>query len=139
MRPEVMATTRLHGNFPYSDTCFLAEMALRGRVRIIEKPLFFSRSHATSSLSANTDPRDLAAWFAGERPKLSFPRTRQHWGWVEAVTKAPLGRRKRLRGLAVVAKGALRSRRPILKEWLIPFYVNGRPTRLLQTFQRLRK
>ena len=139
MRPEVMATTRLHGDFAYSDTCFLAEMALRGRVKIVQKPLFFSRAHSGSSLSANSDPRDLAAWFAGERPKLTFPRTRQHWGWVQAVTRAPLGRRERLRGLGIVARGAFRSRRKILKEWMVPFFLNGRPTPIARALSNLRK
>lgn len=137
MRPEVMAKTGLHGDFASSDRAFLAEMTLHGRCRVIWKGLFYRRIHPLNSVVAHPDPRDLVAWFKGKRPKIAFVKNRLFWGLVQALFRAPLRNGDRLRGFLVILKWAWDVRRPLVKEWLVPFYINGKETALTRSIRRM--
>jgi glycosyltransferase involved in cell wall biosynthesis len=139
MRPDVMAKTGLHGDFASSDRAFLAEMTLHGRCRMIRKGLFFRRIHPLNSVVAHPDPRDLVAWFKGNRPKLTFIQNRLLWGFVQVLFRAPLNGTERLRGVGIVLKWAVAMRKSIVKEWLLPFYMNGQATVLTRSIQNLFK
>lgn len=138
MRPEVVATTGLHGNYPSSDRVFLGEMALRGRCRIVKEGLFLRRIHPLNSVVANPDPRDLFAWFSGgRRRRLTFKTNRLLGGFLASVHRAPLTFPQRLRAYGVVLKWLRAYWKPMVKEWMVPFYMNGRATPLTLWIRRL--
>lgn len=138
MRPEVMRTTGLHGSFAYSDRVFLGEMALRGRCRIVKEGLFLRRIHPFNSITANPDPRDLVEWFTGaKRQRLTFNTNRLVWGFVEALHRSPLTLGQRLRAYGVLLKWLRGYRKAMVKEWLVPFFINGNPTKLTQCFSHI--
>lgn len=138
MRREVVATTGLHGDYPSSDRVFLAEMALRGRCRMVREGLFKRRVHPGNSVPSHRDTRDLIAWFTGRRPRgLRFREHRQLLELARALARAELTPRQRLRAHIVLARWARRRRYRFAREWMLPLYLNGQPTPLYQWLKSL--
>lgn len=137
MRPEVVETTGLHPDYPGSDHVFVAEMTLRGRCRMVREGLFFRRIHEKNSVRANPDHRDLAAWFTGAKPKgLTFKMIRLTRGFVQAINLAPLSFGQRLACYRILYGWTWRYRTMIIRELMIPFYMNGQTTKLGQWISR---
>jgi len=62
MRSEVLARTKLHGNWIGSDRNLLAELALIGPFAIVEEVLFWRRMHSGSYSDSDLSPRERAEW-----------------------------------------------------------------------------
>lgn len=138
LRPEVVATTGLHGNYPASDLVFLAEMAMRGRCRMIPEGLFYARRHEGNSVTCNPDIRDLAAWFKGTRPRwLTFKYHRILRGIISAIHRVPLTLTQKLGAYRVLFAWIRVNWDLFLKELLVPFFANGHATPLTRGIRRM--
>jgi glycosyltransferase involved in cell wall biosynthesis len=63
MRRQLLAGTRLHGNFPSADWVLLAEIALAGEIWELPDRLFRRREHTGTSRAANVSLEELTQWF----------------------------------------------------------------------------
>lgn len=97
IRADVLRKTSIHGDFPDSDRCVLAELALHGPFHCISEPLFFHREHLgrTTRQFASRQQR-LASIHPGREPRFVFPHFRQFWEYLRAIHRAPLNWRQRL-------------------------------------------
>jgi glycosyltransferase involved in cell wall biosynthesis len=104
IRTDVLRTTGAIGPFVASDVALLAELALVGTFHEIPDRLFLRRFHANTSVNANPDYADRAAWFDPARSsKLNFAMARMTWELLERVRSADLtvGERARCAGAVV--------------------------------------
>jgi glycosyltransferase involved in cell wall biosynthesis len=69
-RRELLARTRLHGNYPSADWVLLAELALAGEIWELPDRLFLRREHAGTSRAANADLQELGQWFDPAAPPV---------------------------------------------------------------------
>lgn len=69
-RRELLARTRLHGNYPSADWVLLAELALAGEIWELPDRLFLRREHAGTSRVATADLQELAEWFDPAAPPI---------------------------------------------------------------------
>ena len=104
-RRRVLAQTGLIGAYASSDMVLLGEIALLGKIHEVEWPLFLRRDHVRTSVRANRDLRDRAAWFdpANEAKRL-LPRWRWFGQYLDAVSRAPLSPSEKLRCYTVIVK-----------------------------------
>lgn len=94
MRTDVLRRTRLIQPFDSSDVALLVELALRGHVAEVEGRLFLRRRHAEDSRSANRNSREVAEWFAPDRPRSGRSRplitsyVDSAWRWAPGLPQA---------------------------------------------------
>lgn len=98
MRRAVLLQTAMHGDWVGADRNLLAELALRGKIHLVDQVLFLRRHHEGSSITALRDERERLAWFdpahAGQR---SYPTWRRLAEYLHAIDRAPLSLGQRLR------------------------------------------
>ncbi len=117
--------------YPSSDRVFLAHLTLLGRVREWPECLFFRRHHERMSTLAHEDKQDLQAWHdGGGRRKIILERWRLVFGFLGVINTTPMPLRSRLMCYRHVGKWMYFRRRILVKELMLPLYLNGRPTRL---------
>lgn len=144
-RADVLRQTRLMDRYVASDRILRAELALRGRFRVVPEPLFLNRDHPGRSVRALPAHHLRGAWFD---PSLAGRRLLPHWRilaeYVRCVRRAPIPPAERRRcylhicrwlgihanwarlGADVVIAAFPRSWRPLLRasraadEWLRP-------------------
>jgi glycosyltransferase involved in cell wall biosynthesis len=98
MRAAVLKRTSVHGDFPDSDRCMLAEVGLYGRFHELPDHLFFHRRHAQQMTQQFPSRQERMARLNPERRFLIvFPHFRQFREYIQAIRRAPLGWRERLR------------------------------------------
>jgi glycosyltransferase involved in cell wall biosynthesis len=98
MRSAILKKTPIHGDFPDSDRCVLAELALYGPFYRIPEPLFFRREHSGRVTLQTPSRQDrLAIIRPGRQTRFVFPHFRQFWEYVAAVHRAPLKAGERAR------------------------------------------
>jgi glycosyltransferase involved in cell wall biosynthesis len=98
MRAAVLKRTSVHGDFPDSDRCMLAEVGLYGRFHELPDHLFFHRRHAQQMTQQFPSRQERMARLNPERRLLIvFPHFRQFREYIQAIRRAPLGWRERLR------------------------------------------
>ncbi len=104
IRTEVLRSTSLYKNFYGADKLLLAELALRGRFKQIEEPLFIKRVHLqmSSYLSKEEKWQQTNADIPMERQFLRWPRA-----YLPAALAAPLALPERLRCLSVLLEKKL--------------------------------
>jgi glycosyltransferase involved in cell wall biosynthesis len=135
VRREIMAQTCLHGTFMGADRVFLAEIALRGKVRCIEAGLFLRRVHAAMSTRANRDSAALDRWYTGVTVRrIRFKYWRRLGEFARMLTRVPMTAGQRARCFAILGYWAMRRGDRLLRELMLPFYMNGRPTALGRLF-----
>lgn len=105
MRTSILEKTARHGNWVGADRNLLAELALYGRIRLVDEVLFQRRHHAESSISKYPDERLRTAWFQGEADSIgSYPTWRRLKEYLRGIRRAPLSARERLFCRAVLLK-----------------------------------
>ena len=105
MRRDVLGRTPLIGAYASSDLILLGEIALLGKICEIAQPLFLRRDHLRTSVRANRDLQDRAAWFdPANKAKRLLPRWRWFREYLDAVGRAPLSPTQRLRCYSVVLR-----------------------------------
>ena len=96
MRAGVLKRTSIHGDFPDSDRCMLAEVALYGRFHELPEHLFFHRKHAQQMTRQFPSRQERMAQLNPDRRFLMvFPYFRQFKEYIRAIRRAPLGWRER--------------------------------------------
>jgi glycosyltransferase involved in cell wall biosynthesis len=98
MRTRALRSTRGLGTFPSADLVLIGELALRGRFRQVDEPLFFRRAHPDASWHATGHYEGFAEWFdPRQRKKLVFPSWRllREFTWAPWLSDLPLGERAR--------------------------------------------
>jgi glycosyltransferase involved in cell wall biosynthesis len=105
IRTDVLRTTSLIGTYIASDHVLLAELALRGRLVMLEEPLFLRRIHDGASMRAARGKRDGIAWFgprASVAARVLSPSTNVARELLRSVRRAPLSRSQRWRAAVKV-------------------------------------
>jgi glycosyltransferase involved in cell wall biosynthesis len=98
IRTDVLKKTSVHGDFPDSDRCVLAELALYGEFHELPDCLFFHREH-TQRVTKQFPGRQERMFRLNpdRRLYLVFPHFRQFWEYLAAVQRAPLDWSERFR------------------------------------------
>jgi glycosyltransferase involved in cell wall biosynthesis len=91
MRTAVLKRTSVHGDFPDSDRCMLAEVALHGKFFELSDHLFFHRSHALQMTQQfPTRQERMARLNPDRRFLLVCPHFRQLREYLLAIHRSPL-------------------------------------------------
>ncbi len=92
IRSDILKRTSVHGDFPDSDRCVLAELALYGPFQRISEALFFHREHLGRATRQYASRQERVASIHPERQvRFVFPHFRQFWEYLLAVHRTPLG------------------------------------------------
>ena len=91
MRTTVLKKTSIHGDFPDSDRCVLAELALYGEFHELPEYLFFHREHAQRvTKQFPTRQERMLRLNPDRRLRMVFPHFRQFCEYLTAIHRAPL-------------------------------------------------
>jgi glycosyltransferase involved in cell wall biosynthesis len=134
MRARVLKRTSVHGDFPDSDRCMLAEVALYGRFVQLPDSLFFHRKHAQQMTQQFPSRQERMERLNPDRHFLMvFPHYRQFGEYVLAIHRSPLGWKDRfacyfqmLRWLRDNAPRLVRDLRYVVARMLRPFRLRYR-------------
>jgi hypothetical protein len=106
IRRDALAATQVMGGYVGADIAVLAELAVRGQFVEVKERLFQRRYHDGTSVRANPDPAQRAAWFQpGARRWAPMPTTRLTTELVRAVGNSPVTGSERVRCLSAVGRG----------------------------------
>ena len=98
MRAAVVKRTSIHGDFPDSDRCMLAEVALHGEFHEQRDRLFFHRKHGLQVTRQFPSRQERMARVNPDRRFLIvFPHFRQFWEYILAIQRSPVNWKERLR------------------------------------------
>lgn len=137
MRTGVLKRTSVHGDFPDSDRCMLAEVALYGKFHELPDHLFFHRKHAQQITQQFPSRQERMARLNPDRRLLIvFPHFRQFREYILAIQRSPLGWKDRfrcyfqmLRWLRSNAPRLMRDLRYFVAQILQPFRLRYRQWR----------
>lgn len=105
VRADVLGKTRRMDRYVASDRILRAELALRGRFRIVPEPLFLNRDHPGRSVRALPAHHLRGEWFD---PALAGRRILPHWRilaeYVRCIRRAPIPESERRRCYAHVGR-----------------------------------
>jgi glycosyltransferase involved in cell wall biosynthesis len=91
MRAEVLRDTPMHGEYVGADRNLLAELCLRGRIRLVPEYLFQRRHHADSSITRLRDERERLGWFnPGLAGATSYPTWRRLREYAASIGRSHL-------------------------------------------------
>lgn len=108
MRRNVLARTRLIGNYLASDRCLVASLSLYGPFYEIPEPLFFRRKH---SGNIGTSSKHLEFYDPRLKGRLVLPEWRVCWEHLISVVRAPLNPGCKLLLIGVILRWAVSKRR----------------------------
>jgi glycosyltransferase involved in cell wall biosynthesis len=138
MRLDALRATRLLSDYADCDRVLLAEIGLSGRFFEIPEFLFSHREHEDRSVRQYRDRQERCAWFDPRKAgKPGFPYTREFWGFLGAVRRAPIGPGKRLACLGLMARWAVTNRRGLFEDLLFAARYALRPVKRLIARGRL--
>jgi glycosyltransferase involved in cell wall biosynthesis len=121
MRTDILRLTEQHGNYPSADRVLLAELGLWGRLREVEEELSLHREHPERFWQVKRTPAEQIAWFDPSRTGQAtarMVRSRQLRGYLQAVDRAPVDRRRRWAARRIVAEWAWSHRRGLAGDLL---------------------
>jgi len=117
MRTSVLKRTSVHGDFPDSDRCMLAEVALYGKFFELSDHLFFHRSHGLQMTQQfPTRQERMVRLNPDRRLFFVFPHFRQLREYVSAIHRSPLSWRDRLACYAELLRWLRDNRRRLLRD-----------------------
>lgn len=91
IRRSALEGSGLIGPYVGSDRTLLAELGLKGKIRLAEDCLFFRRDHAGTTMRRWPDEYERLAWFDPDRAgRLSFPTWRRMKEYLAAVRRVDL-------------------------------------------------
>lgn len=98
MRSRILKRTPMHADFPDSDRCLLAELALYGPFYRIAEPLFFRREHrGRVTRQAASRQERMAVIRPRRQSRFVFPYFRQFGEYLAAIHRSPLPFGERVR------------------------------------------
>lgn len=139
---DLVARTGLHGNYIRSDNVFVSEMLLMGPIiHVPNSGLHFRRHNSSFTDSVLSSQDDAIAWMD---PNLRGTRTlkesRYYFETVKVILRSNISLGEKLVCLQWTLSAAWkRKRKVIFRELLLPFYRNGKKTKLHGFFRRLVK
>jgi len=96
IRSNLLRKTSIHGDFPDSDRCVLAELALYGPFAKLPEYLFFHREHTQRVTKQFPTRQERMFRLNPDRHfRLVFPHFRQLGEYVAAIRRSPLNFRER--------------------------------------------
>jgi len=96
IRADVLKKTSIHGNFPDSDRCVLAELALYGTFHKLPEYYFFHREHKQRVTNQFPTRQERMRRLNPDRHlRVVFPHFRQFWEYISSIRRAPLRWRDR--------------------------------------------
>jgi hypothetical protein len=126
-----LANIRPMGNFAGSDHVFLAEVALQGHCKRLPVGDMFRRVHSGMSSQAEQGSLSIVGWMSGRSARgVRFRWWRLFGEYAAAVSRSRMTVVEKLKALLALARWAIRFSPKLLKELLLPLYINGSPTRL---------
>jgi hypothetical protein len=88
IRASILKRTPLIGNYTSSDRVLLGELALLGQFYEAPEYLFFRRLHSQTSVQANPDLVERAAWFDPARKgQIQLPRWRWFFEYLRSIKR----------------------------------------------------
>jgi glycosyltransferase involved in cell wall biosynthesis len=88
IRASILKRTPLIGNYTGSDMVLLGELALLGQFYEAPESLFFRRLHSQTSVQANPDLVERAAWFdPAKKGQIQLPRWRWFFEFLLAIKR----------------------------------------------------
>jgi glycosyltransferase involved in cell wall biosynthesis len=106
IRREVLAGTKLLGNYIANDHVLLAELALRGRFAVAHEVAFFHRHYVEKEQHQKT-AKSRAKYAYSSGAGRSWPRLKLIGGYLSAIREADLTAAERMRCRAIVARWLL--------------------------------
>lgn len=98
MRADMLRKTPIHGDFPDSDRCLLAELALYGKFHQVPESLFSHREHRERVTRMYPSRQERMWRLFPDKPRMMvFPYFRQFWEYILCIRRAPLSGKERLR------------------------------------------
>jgi len=105
IRSDVMAKTKLHGNFAGSDRNFVAELLLHAKAGFVDDYLFYCRKHPDSYSCSLKDNKTRMLWY---NPKTKTPDSMLGFlkfkNYLEAIIRSPISFRDRFACIQVLAE-----------------------------------
>ncbi len=133
MRRDIVAERCEFGNFVSADLVFLGHLPLLGTIRLVDEPLFLRRIHPGISVNTHPDHLSREEWFTGQKAKgLRFRNLRLIREFARLINSVQMSKSEWIRCYVVLMEWAWRGRQRFLKEFALPFYANGFPTRFGQ-------
>lgn len=106
IRLSALRRTQLERSYAHGDMIMMAELALYGKYRLVQEPLFFRRVDR-DSMSRHLAQADLQRFLAPKRnPRFALQSIRQHLDSAWSVLRASIGVREKARALTYVLKRA---------------------------------
>jgi glycosyltransferase involved in cell wall biosynthesis len=96
-RRDVLARTRLIGNFLSSDQILIGETALNGKIREIPDGLFFFRWHPKNSMCGYSCAERMLWFDPMNKSKLSLVHCQWFQNYSDSISKAPMSAEERRR------------------------------------------
>jgi glycosyltransferase involved in cell wall biosynthesis len=104
IRTAALRRTRLMERYIGADCVLMGHLALLGKFRLIEEPLFYRRMEPETA----TASQDRAALWRHHYPRLSrnalFQGSKRQMGWLRVALTGPMPAGERMRSLTLVAK-----------------------------------
>jgi glycosyltransferase involved in cell wall biosynthesis len=117
IRAEVVHGVRPLENFIDADKVWLCRMAFLGPFVSIDRPLFYKRFHAKNHV---TNWRDRMAWYnPHEKGKVALPNWIELRSFTQAVSKAPIPTRERVRCAGTTGLWVLRYSPKLAKDVVV--------------------
>ena len=108
MRANILSQTSLFGNYIGADRKLLAEISLIGRMFVINKFLFFRRTHPKSfSESPNLSKKEALTWWSTEC-RVNFPHIKIFLEYLRSIQRIPMKRYERNLCYAQIVKWFLK-------------------------------
>jgi glycosyltransferase involved in cell wall biosynthesis len=115
-RRDVLARTRLIGNFLSSDQILIGETALNGKIREIPDGLFLFRWHPKNSMCGYSSAERMLWFDPMNKAKLSLLRCQWYRNYADSIAKAPMSSAERRRCRRLLYGWALENWRDLSKE-----------------------
>ena len=111
-RRSLLLQSSLIANYPSSDLMLLGQIAMLGKITLIEAPIFYRRDHDNTSLRANRSSSEVAQWFDATKSKDNrpFPLFSRLRDYLTFTLKRPIGVKEKMVCFFLIAKWVWRTR-----------------------------
>lgn len=121
IRSDVLARTRLIGNYIGSDICLLLELSLYGRFLELPQRLFLRRDHPGSSSADKSNGNQLQFFDPKRKGELTFPFWRRYAENLSTILRTPISWEQKRQLLRILAMNFVQSRKHLVRDIQIGF------------------
>jgi len=116
IRSDVLARTRLIGNYIGSDVCLLLELSLYGRFLELPDRLFLRRDHPASSSADKSNESQLQFFDPKRKGDLTFPFWRRYAENLSTILRTPVSWEQKRKLLGILAANFVQSRNHLVRD-----------------------